>query len=140
MGALPFTDAASARNLLRLLDKAFLPAATLSTTPPTRIRFARVSAAAKSPVGYLFDKKGDGGQLSVRDKLTGNELFNFAALLRPSWRANDWMWGRLDAAAHLVELLTEPDRLRQFAPPGPPEPRAAHLAEQVRRAVTSTDS
>ena len=39
------------------------------------------------------------------DKLAGVELAHFGAFLKRSWRANDWMWGRLDAAERLVTLL-----------------------------------
>jgi hypothetical protein len=34
-------------------------------------------------------------------KLAGDELGHFGAFLKRSWRANDWMWGRLDAASAL---------------------------------------
>ncbi len=39
------------------------------------------------------------------DKLAGVELAHFGAFLKRSWRANDWMWGRLDAAERLVGLV-----------------------------------
>ena len=39
------------------------------------------------------------------DKLAGVELAHFGAFLKRSWRANDWMWGRLDAAERLVRLV-----------------------------------
>jgi hypothetical protein len=39
------------------------------------------------------------------DKLAGVELAHFGAFLKRSWRANDWMWGRLDAAQRVVMLL-----------------------------------
>lgn len=55
------------------------------------------------------------------DKLTGIHLAHFAAFYKPSWRANDWMWGRLDAAGWLVQLLLAPDRLRQIAEAGEAE-------------------
>jgi len=40
-----------------------------------------------------------------RDKLAGIELAHFGAFLKGSWRANDWLWGRLDAAQRLLRLL-----------------------------------
>ncbi|MCB1261650.1 MAG: patatin-like protein [Acidimicrobiales bacterium] len=46
------------------------------------------------------------------DKLRGFELMHFSAFAKQSWRANDWMWGRLDAAAHLCRLLLDVPRLR----------------------------
>lgn len=40
-------------------------------------------------------------------KLGGTELGHFGGFLKRSWRANDWMWGRLDAAAFLGDLLDD---------------------------------
>ena len=34
-------------------------------------------------------------------KLAGDDLGHFGAFLKRAWRANDWMWGRLDAASAL---------------------------------------
>ncbi|MEY2474037.1 MAG: hypothetical protein QOK28_3366 [Actinomycetota bacterium] len=48
------------------------------------------------------------------DKLAGNELGRLGAFLKPSWRANDWFWGRMDAAYRLVVLLLDPRRLKQL--------------------------
>ena len=39
------------------------------------------------------------------EKLAGIELAHFGGFLKGSWRANDWMWGRLDAAQRLLLLL-----------------------------------
>ena len=47
-------------------------------------------------------------------KLTGNEAARLGAFLKRSWRANDWMWGRLDGAHRLLTLLLDPARLRQL--------------------------
>ena len=54
-------------------------------------------------------------------KLMGVGLAHFGAFVRRSWRANDWMWGRLDGAGWLVHLLLTPPRLRAVAQtlPGP---------------------
>jgi Protein of unknown function (DUF3376) len=48
-------------------------------------------------------------------KLTGVNLGHFAAFYRASWRANDYMWGRLDAAVRVVDLLVDAARARQVA-------------------------
>jgi predicted acylesterase/phospholipase RssA len=48
-------------------------------------------------------------------KLTGVKLGHFAAFYRASWRANDYMWGRLDAAVRVVDLLVDTARARQVA-------------------------
>lgn len=48
------------------------------------------------------------------DKLAGVEFSRLGAFVKRSWRANDWMWGRMDGAAQLVRLLLDPRRLRQI--------------------------
>lgn len=52
------------------------------------------------------------------EKLAGPEMARLGAFLKPSWRANDWLWGRLDAVHRLVLLLLEPDELRRCDPGG----------------------
>lgn len=47
------------------------------------------------------------------DKLAGPELARLGAFLKPSWRANDWFWGRMDAAHRLVLLLLDPLELKR---------------------------
>jgi predicted acylesterase/phospholipase RssA len=47
------------------------------------------------------------GRNRADEKLAGDELGHFGAFLKRSWRANDWMWGRLDAASFLFALLAE---------------------------------
>jgi patatin-related protein len=54
-----------------------------------------------------------GSALMPEDKLAGIQLGHFGAFYKRSWRANDWMWGRLDAAYRLVQILLNPSRLRQ---------------------------
>ena len=51
----------------------------------------------------------------AREKLTGLQLHDFGAFYKASWRANDWMWGRLDGAGWLVHVLLDPRRLHQLA-------------------------
>jgi patatin-related protein len=48
------------------------------------------------------------------DKLTGLQLHHFGAFYRSSWRANDWMWGRIDGAGWVVYLLLQPERVRSL--------------------------
>ncbi|MGX5358326.1 DUF3376 domain-containing protein [Kocuria sp. KH4] len=47
----------------------------------------------------------DARRLPARDKLAGAGLFNFRGFLAADWRANDWWWGRLDAAAGAADFL-----------------------------------
>jgi patatin-related protein len=46
--------------------------------------------------------------------LTGVQQHHFGAFYRPSWRVNDWLRGRLDAAEQLMRILLSPERLRQL--------------------------
>lgn len=44
------------------------------------------------------------------EKLAGDDLGHFGAFLKRSWRANDWMWGRLDAVTFLAAVLNADGR------------------------------
>ncbi len=74
------------------------------------IRLMRIAGDAPSP---LAERCGLPGTPSAKEKLAGAQLANFGAFFSAKWRGNDWMWGRLDAAQGLVELLT--DSTRWFA-------------------------
>jgi patatin-related protein len=74
----------------------------------THIRFHMLSARNAS--GLVEGLRRDAEQpLTVDEKLAGNQLANFGAFLRARWRQNDWIWGRLDAARSLVDIVTAPD-------------------------------
>lgn len=51
---------------------------------------------------------------TAEQKLTGMQLHHFGAFYKRSWRANDWLWGRLDGAGWLVHVLLDPRRLRSL--------------------------
>ncbi|HEX4638316.1 MAG TPA: DUF3376 domain-containing protein [Chthoniobacterales bacterium] len=53
-----------------------------------------------------------------RDKLAGRTLMSFGAFLDENWRKNDMLWGRLDGAERLINILLE----------NHPDERAAFLA------------
>ena len=61
-------------------------------------------------------------------KLTGVTMSHFGAFTKRSWRANDWMWGRLDGAGWLMHMVLTPNRLRQAAAALKP---AADRREQI---------
>jgi hypothetical protein len=46
-------------------------------------------------------------------KVAGVQLGHFGSFLKSTWRANDWMWGRLDGADRLVRTLLDPVRIKQ---------------------------
>src|SRR5262249_15020039 len=58
------------------------------------VELVEVSAARKDR---------DGRPTEVGDKLTGVQLYHFGAFYRRSWRVNDWLQGRMDGIARLVE-------------------------------------
>ncbi|GAB3883872.1 hypothetical protein GCM10029964_043950 [Kibdelosporangium lantanae] len=49
------------------------------------------------------------------DKAGGYSLSRFSGFLKRSWRANDWTWGRMDAASMLCRVLLDPARIRRTA-------------------------
>ena len=49
-------------------------------------------------------------------KLCGDKLAAFGAFFKASWRANDLLWGRLDALTQLLDLLLDPKRLARLDP------------------------
>ncbi|MCP2261902.1 patatin-related protein [Streptoalloteichus tenebrarius] len=81
--------------------------------PNGRIAFLRVASDADTALPFRALRAGV-DRLTPETKLCGVDLGNFAAFCSGAWRANDWMWGRLDAVSSLVALLTDPDRLRRF--------------------------
>jgi hypothetical protein len=79
----------------------------LLAEPPSvdqRVDLVQVSAYTRT----LLDPARD----SAATKLTGIQVHNFGAFYKKSWRANDWMWGRVDGAGWLVHTLLDPRRLR----------------------------
>ncbi len=47
-----------------------------------------------------------------RGKVAGIQLSHFGAFYKRTWRANDWMWGRIDATTRLCQVALDPERLR----------------------------
>ncbi|SFW60790.1 patatin-like protein [Amycolatopsis australiensis] len=68
-----------------------------------RVELVQVSADSRT----LLDLK----RRRSRDKLTGMQAGYFGAFYKSSWRASDWMWGRVDGAGWLVQCLLDPVRL-----------------------------
>jgi hypothetical protein len=126
---------------LEAIEVAFFDEAQLGAAGLSSIRFAELSAANPAPLAPIFagltgDPTGEHPPFSgdftrphddihLDHKLAGNELNNFAAFLRRSWRANDWMWGRLDTVPTAIGLLVNGERLRD-------------AAERLRRASDAT--
>ena len=90
------------------------PLAAATLQGDSAIRFFRIAGTNATPLAEQL-----GGTVGVNEKLCGNQLANFSAFFSARWRANDWMWGRLDAAATLVNLLVDSRRLARFNPGHP---------------------
>ena len=118
---------------LAALEIACYPEHTTGTPGRRPIDFVRLSAANPTPLAPHFAaleadarKRGrwwdpdnqiwvDQCGIHVELKLAGNELANFSAFLRDNWRANDWMWGRLDAVPTLIDLMVTPGAILRGA-------------------------
>ena len=77
------------------------------------LRFVQLTPQAR---GLLFDPKPWSATAPAvpRDKLLGIRLGHFGGFYRASWRANDFLWGRMDAATRIVDMLVSPGRVKQI--------------------------
>lgn len=93
----------SAQDAMRLALAVDICARALQTGAPYRrtplFRFLRLGPDVDAPIIDL-----PGTELGDR-KLYGSRASHFAAFGRSEWRAHDWLWGRLDAIAHLGAAL-----------------------------------
>ncbi|GAA4841574.1 patatin-like protein [Saccharopolyspora rosea] len=78
--------------------------------PGSRINLLRVVSDEQTPLPFAALRRGDGEPLRIEDKIRGLDLGSFSGFLSAKWRANDWMWGRMDAAAGLVRLFADAGR------------------------------
>ena len=70
-----------------------------------------------------------GDPKTAAQKLAGLQFHHFGGFYKRSWRANDWMWGRLDGADRLVRTLLDPRRVQRRLHAGE---TAAEIADEVR--------
>ena len=91
-----------------------------------QIRLVMCSANA----GNSFD-----GRNTPQDKLAGLQVNHFGSFYKASWRANDWLWGRLDGADRLARLVVDPTRLRQLVEEGL---TVQELEKAVKRLATGS--
>ncbi|WP_374456415.1 DUF3376 domain-containing protein [Nocardioides sp.] len=65
-------------------------------------------------VSPLVNLEGDGeSPYWERAHLYGSRWGHFGAFGADDWRASDWLWGRLDGARQLIELLVDPGDERE---------------------------
>ena len=70
---------------------------------PMPFEYLLASAGIENALGHTAD--------SPTTKLAGMKLNHFGGFLKRSWRANDWLWGRLDGIEHLMRALMDADRI-----------------------------
>lgn len=63
---------------------------------------------------------------TVGNKVAGDQLAHFSGFFKRSWRCNDILYGRLDAAAQLIEQLFAPARVRDVLDDLDARPLPAH--------------
>src|SRR6185312_4527409 len=86
---------------------------------PAHLQYVRIAGSNISPLclppselaydGPRFhtaELTAEHGTVPAGQKLAGASLGNFSAFISERWRANDWMWGRLDAAKSIVDVTT----------------------------------
>ncbi|MFT3853468.1 MAG: DUF3376 domain-containing protein [Ilumatobacteraceae bacterium] len=118
----PADDAPSIEQVLAALEVLSFSEFVHGSPGRRPIRYVRMSSENRTPLAPAFTKVlaaaeardlwwGDSDDpdeqqgIHVDLKLAGNELANFSAFLLPEWRANDWMWGQLDAVPTMVDQL-----------------------------------
>jgi hypothetical protein len=89
------------------------------------LSFVQLTPSAPTPILARKPLTQPPAAAEAKDKLTGVGLAHFAGFYRRAWRANDFMWGRLDGAARVVDLLLD-------RPPEPDE-NAEDFGERQER-------
>ena len=131
-----------ADRLLKLVlaERALLPADAELDQPVEFVQFSANTRTLLAP--------GNGSlpatqQLDSVTKLRGVEFHHFAAFYKSSWRAWDWMWGRLDGSGWLVHILLDPRRILAVVENQPEAfpagQRAAKFAARLRQTAGLPD-
>jgi patatin-related protein len=97
---------------IEVVRRAFAPEEALDAAHD--IRFAQLTPLAPARI-FAEQPFRNKGPDSSSKKLTGLDVAHFSAFYRRSWRANDFMWGRLDAATRICDLLVSASRARHLA-------------------------
>jgi patatin-related protein len=114
---------------LHVVTRSMLPT---SVETEQRLELVQVSADTRS---HLTPQRS-----FAKNKLTGLQLHHFGAFYKSSWRANDWMWGRLDGAGWLVHILLDPRRIQVIVPDAPAgETRSEWFLRNLRERFPSLD-
>jgi predicted acylesterase/phospholipase RssA len=94
-------DVVAAMLLVEVLTQTFAPPARAIEKLSPEFRFLRLGP---DHMGPLFNED---WSVDLGDrKLYGLRCYHFAAFMKEEWRRHDFTWGRLDAAHHLLGLLS----------------------------------
>lgn len=105
VGRLVGDEPSEGAALRGLLATVIVQSVTNAGKPPLDQFVELIEVSADTPNGLDDRRLG-------RDKLAGRQMGHFGAFYKRSWRANDWMWGRMDSAGRLCQVLLDPTRLR----------------------------
>ncbi|WP_448627798.1 DUF3376 domain-containing protein [Geodermatophilus sp. URMC 64] len=112
-GLRQYVPEVQADDALRLALAVEICARALHAGAPYRrtplFRFLRLGPDVDAPVldapgTSPLDQSGAAAAFGDR-KLYGSRASHFAGFGKPEWRVHDWLWGRLDAIAHLGRVL-----------------------------------
>ena len=134
------SQGAAARTLLAALEVVQGAFGTIDVSTEQTVQLGLLTPQREAPLDAVRRRR------TTAAKLAGDELGHFGAFLKRSWRANDWMWGRLDASTFLFHLLgtggeaPDPDRQleiqRTIVREEAPHICAAVLADRVAGATS----
>ncbi|HET7443087.1 MAG TPA: DUF3376 domain-containing protein [Solirubrobacterales bacterium] len=118
---------------IEVVRRALSAEADIESAEP--LNFVQLTPDAPSPI-FTADPLRQRGPATAQEKLTGVGLGHFAGFYRRSWRANDFMWGRLDAAARIVDLLLDdPSAHVGIGAEEDPKPQAKTRADNLAGAL-----
>jgi patatin-related protein len=132
-GDTPTADTVADRLLSLVIAERALQRAEPEVDQP--VEFIQVSANTRTLLA-AGDSASALPPLDTVDKLRGVELHHFAAFCKSSWRAYDWMWGRMDGCGWLVHILLDPRRILSVIEDRyqwPHGKRAANFARLLRQ-------
>jgi patatin-related protein len=89
---------------IEVVRRAFASEADIDSSE--KLEFVQLTPEAPSPL-LSANPIHLPGPASAEQKLTGVGLGHFAGFYRRAWRANDYMWGRLDASSRIVDLFLD---------------------------------
>lgn len=100
-----------------------------SDPPPYPFDFVFMSSSLPSSLGHEFTLP--------EQKLAGMKLGHFGGFLKSSWRANDWLWGRLDGVEQVLRATFDVRLVNTLPSAGPGEKALARKLAEFAFAPTA---